>query len=325
MTTDRAAAQLPTTLVVGSRGLVGEALQELLAGRCEELRCVRATTARESEGLEALLDGAAPPRLAFLAVDEVTAARMAPLLVDAGALVLDLSRAHRLDPRVPLAVAGHRSAAGLPDRGLVALPNCTNPALALVLDALGTAGGGLDRVRVHTVQSASGGGRRLLESLLDPESPLYADVLPAIGALDVHGRSEEEAAVEEELRRLLGLPGLDLAASCLRVPTAVGHGMTVEVRCRRSLTPEVAREALAAVPSIRLEEAAPTPRHVAGRDTVHVGRLRALDAERPEAGLMLWVVADNLRQGAATNAVATAEALLDRAAAAPRPEPEGDP
>ena len=301
---------LPRTLVVGSGGLVGEALQGLLAGRCEGLTMVRATAAREAAGLDDLLDGAAPPRLAFLAVDEDCARRLAPLLVDAGALVLDLSRAHRLDPDVPLAVAGLDADPRAGARGLVALPNCTNPALALVLDRLARAGGGLERVRVHTVQSASGGGRRLLASLDDPEAPLHADVLPAIGDLDEDGRSAEEAAVVEELRRLLHAPELDLAASCLRVPTAVGHGMGVEVRCRRVLTPDAAREALGASPSVRLHEQGPTPRRAGDPDAVHVGRVRFVDPGRPDSGLMLWVVADNLRQGAASNAVAVAESLL---------------
>lgn len=299
--------------MVGARSLVGEALQTLLADRCDELRCVRATVARGEDGLADVLDPAAAPRLAFLAVDEGTARRVAPMLADVGALVLDFSRAHRLDSEVPLAVAGHRSADALPDRGVVALPNCTNPALTLVLEALQGAGGGLKRVRVHTAQSASGGGRRLLESLADPGAPLHADVHPAIGRLDGAGRSEEEAAVVDELRRLLDAPALDLAASCLRVPTAVGHGMTLEVRCARSLALEDARQALAAVPSIQLHQRAPTPRRIDDPDAVHVGRLRFVDAERPHAGLLLWVVADNLRQGAASNAVAVAEAALGEA------------
>ena len=303
-------ARLPRTLVVGHRSLVGEALQALLADRCAELRCVRAAVARGEDGLSDVLHPAAAPRLAFLAVDEGTAKRIAPMLADVGALVIDFSRAHRLDPEVPLAVAGHRSTDALPDRGVVALPNCTNPALTLVLEALQSAGGGLERVRVHTAQSASGGGRRLLDSLADPAAPLHADVHPTIGTLDAAGRSEEEAAVVDELRRLLDAPELDLAASCLRVPTAVGHGMTVEVRCARSLDLKDARLALAAVPSIRLYEVAPTPRRIDDPDAVHVGRLRFVDAARPNAGLLLWVVADNLRQGAAANAVAVAEAAL---------------
>jgi aspartate-semialdehyde dehydrogenase len=303
-------ARLPRTLVVGAGGLVGGTLQELLGGRCEALELCTARTAREASTLDELLGGTIPPRLVFLAVDESTAQRIAPLLAAAGALVLDFSSAHRLDPEVPLAVAGLASLRPLPAQGLVALPNCTNPALALVLDALGRAGGGLTQVRVHSVQSASGGGRRLLESLTDPAAPLHADVLPSIGTLDADGRSEEEAAVVEELRRLLDLPGLDLAASCLRVPTAVGHGMTVELRCSRALDPAAAAAALAAVPAVQLHEEAPSPRRVDDPDLIHVGRLRAVDPTRPGVGLMLWVVADNLRQGAASNAVAVAEAAL---------------
>jgi aspartate-semialdehyde dehydrogenase len=303
-------ARLPRTLIVGAGGLVGGTLQELLAGRCEALATRPAREVREAGNLDELLAGADTPRLVFLAVDESSARRLAPLLVAAGALVLDFSSAHRLDPEVPLAVAGLATSPPLAAQGLVALPNCTNPALAQVLDALGRAGGGLEMVRVHSVQSASGGGRRLLESLADPEAPLHADVLPAIGALDAHGRSEEEAAVVEELRRLLGAPALDLTASCLRVPTAVGHGMTVELRCRRGLDPAAAAAALAAVPTVRLHEEAPSPRRVDDPDAIHVGRLRAVDPTRPEAGLMLWLVADNLRQGAASNAVAVAAELL---------------
>lgn len=313
---------VPHLVILGADGLVGSALVELLQQRSFPAGRITAIPFSElgrsaASALSRVRSMTEKVDFAFLATRPEQSRAVAKPLLKLGAWVLDFSNAFRLDPQVPLAVMGME---GLPDdheHRLLALPNCTNPALFPVLQALHHAGDGLQRVRVHTAQAASGGGRRLLASLEaspakeSPEPGLLGNVWPQIGALDAHGRSAEEAAIVDEAKRSLQLPDLDIAASCLRVPVAVGHGMTVEVQTAKALSPQQAQEALAGVPHLELHtEVPPMPSHVNHRDAAHVGRIRLVDGQRAQAGLMLWLVADNLYQGAATHALRVAETLL---------------
>jgi len=301
----------PRILVLGADGLVGREVVQLILERGFPHAAILTRSGKElrdGQELAAFLSDHAPIQLAFLALPGAVARPIANELVSQGAVVLDFSEAFRLEASTPLLLAGVNTEGLTPTPAVYSLPNCTNPALAVVLAALAAAGNGLQRVRVHTVQAASGGGRRLLSSLHEG-GPLQADVLPQIGALDVDGRSDEEAAVVDELRRILETPNLDIAASCLRIPVAVGHGMSLEVVTQETLSLEQAREALKRIPEVVFPEQVPTPRTIKDRDAIHLGRLRAVDASRPERGLLLWVVADNLRQGAATHAVRVAEEL----------------
>ncbi len=309
-------------VILGSDGLVGSALVELLQQRSFPAGSITAIPFSElgrdaASALSRVAEIAEKVDLAFLALRPEQSRAVATPLLELGAWVLDFSDAFRLDSQVPLAVMGMKASPGDCAHRLLALPNCTNPALFPVLQALHHAGDGLQRVRVHTAQAASGGGRRLLASLEasaakeSPQPTLLGNVWPQIGALDVHGRSAEEASIVEEAKRSLQLPDLDIAASCLRVPVAVGHGMTVEVQTAKALNPQQAQEALAGVPHLVLHaEVPPMPAHVRNRDATHVGRIRMVDGQRPQSGLMLWLVADNLYQGAATHALRLAETLL---------------
>lgn len=311
----------PHIAILGSDGLVGSTLLELLQQRA--FRAGRITAVPFSElgrtaasALSRVNEMADGVDLAFLALRPEQSRAVATPLLELGAWVLDFSDAFRLDSEVPLAVLGLEGSQGDRAHRLLALPNCTNPALFPVLQALHVAGDGLTRVRVHTAQAASGGGRRLLASLEASTAEENADALlgnvwPQIGALDAHGRSAEEAAIVEEAKRSLQLPDLDIAASCLRVPVAVGHGMTVEVQTTKALSPHQANEALAGVPDLVLHaEEPPMPSTLEDRDAAHVGRIRLVDGQRPQSGLMLWLVADNLYQGAATHALRLAETLI---------------
>ncbi len=246
----------------------------------------------------------------------------APVAAAEGAVVVDNSSAWRMDDGVPLVVPEVNPGAldRLP-RGIVANPNCSTIQMVVALEALRRAAG-LARVVATTFQSVSGAGetgRQALAAELEDGSagespfphPIAGNVIPMIGDFDEEGWTGEERKMSAETRKILGLPDLAVAATCVRVPVDVGHAVQVMVETERDLPPAAARDALAAFPGVVCLPADadfPTPLSAAGRDPVFVGRVRA-DPELPRT-LHLWVVADNLRKGAATNAVQIVEALV---------------
>jgi aspartate-semialdehyde dehydrogenase len=246
----------------------------------------------------------------------------APRAAEAGATVVDNSSAWRMDPQVPLVVP-EVNADALADRprGIIANPNCSTIQLVVALKALHEAAG-LARVVVTTFQSVSGAGesgREALRRELRGEAPdaspftrpIAANAVPQIGDFDAAGWTGEERKMMQETRKILSLPDLPVAATCVRVPVDVGHSVQAMVELEADLDVADARRALESFPGIRFAADAaafPTPLDAAGRDEVFVGRLRA-DPELPRV-LHFWVVADNLRKGAATNAVQIVEQLL---------------
>ncbi|HEX8830086.1 MAG TPA: aspartate-semialdehyde dehydrogenase, partial [Longimicrobium sp.] len=253
-----------------------------------------------------------------------------PVAADEGAVVVDNSSAFRMDPDVPLVVPEvNLAAARHRPRGIIANPNCSTIQMVVALQALHKAGG-LRRVVATTYQSVSGAGetgRTTLrrenagEGLALPRvaqpvegSPfarrIAGNVVPQIGDFDDEGWTGEERKMMDETRKILDLPDLPVAATCVRVPVEVGHSVQVMVETERDLTAEAARRAMALFPGILLQggaDAYPTPWEAAGRDAVFVGRIRK-DPAVPNT-LHLWVVADNLRKGAATNAVQIVQGL----------------
>jgi aspartate-semialdehyde dehydrogenase len=205
-------------------------------------------------------------------------------------------------------------------RGIIANPNCATIQLVLPLAGLHAAGV-LRRVVVTTLQSVSGAGHRG-EAALDAElaggvahdtpfvAPIAGNVIPWIGARGAEGWNEEEDKVRQETRKILGLPGLAVSATCVRVPVRVGHSISATVDLERALSREQVLEALRAVPNVHVHDDGhdPLPRDVAGSDAVRVGHVR-IDPDDARV-VHLWIVADNLRKGAATNAVQIAERLL---------------
>lgn len=245
-----------------------------------------------------------------------------PVAAGAGAVVVDNSSAWRMDPEVPLVVpeingALARGAA----RGIVANPNCSTIQLVVALKPIHDLAG-LSRVVVTTFQSVSGAGEQGREALRgelagegDGRSPfsrpIAGNAVPQIGDFDGEGWTGEERKMINETRKILALPRLRVAATCVRVPVEVGHSVQAMVETEEEVGVERVAAALAAFPGIRfLEDPArfPTPREVAGRDEVFVGRLRR-DPDAPRT-IHLWIVADNLRKGAATNAVQIVESLV---------------
>ncbi len=262
---------------------------------------------------------------------------LSPRIAEAGAIVIDNSSAWRMDPEVPLVVPEvNRSELDRIPKGIVANPNCTTMVAMPVLKPLHDEAG-LQGIIVATYQAVSGAGRDGVAELADqltatvgaaselaldggavrfptPEkfpSAIAHNVLPLAGALldDGSGDTDEERKYRNESRKILGLPALAVTCTCVRVPVFTGHSAAIVASFERSLPPDVAIDLLGRSPGVVLSEV-PTPLQAAGNDPCYVGRVRR--AEGVEHGLALFVAGDNLRKGAALNAVQIAEALLDR-------------
>ncbi len=309
----------PRIAIVGATGAVGTVTLDLLAER--GFASVRAFASTRSAGStvrlgerELLVEEATPEALeagdidlCFFSVGTATSRELVPHAVRGGATVIDKSDAYRLTDGVPLVVAGvNDDAVSAADR-IVANPNCSAMQLTCALAPLHEAAG-LARVRLATYQSMSGAGDAGI-ARLKATKPLEADLAIDWEPEGDAGELSEEYKLREETRKILGLPRLPLHAACMRVPVLVGHAQAVWVETIDPLSPEEAAAALAAAPHVRLADA-PTPGQVAGTDEVHVGRIRR--DPTAENVLALLVVNDNLRKGAALNAVQIAEGLLAR-------------
>ena len=302
--------------VVGATGAVGTVARELLAERGFEH--VRAFASAKSAGTnvpyaggELLVEEATPEALAggdldlcFFSVGTGPSRELVPAAVAGGAVCIDKSDAYRLSDGIPLVVAGVNDGV-LDGDDIVANPNCSAVQLACVLKPLLDAAG-LARVRLATYQAMSGAGDPGIERLR-ATAPMDADL-----AFDWEFEGDEfdeETKLRAETRKILALPELPLQAQCVRVPVLVGHSQAVWVETEEPLNPEDASAVLSAAPHVRLAEF-PTPKKAAGEDEVLVGRVRTDVTDG--RGLALWSVCDNLRKGAALNAVQIAEALLER-------------
>jgi aspartate-semialdehyde dehydrogenase len=304
--------------VVGATGAVGGVLLGILRERGFE--DVRLFASARSAGRE--LDGrpveeATPEALSaadvdvfFFAVGASASRELVPHAVRGGAVVLDKSSAWRMEPGVPLVVPEVNPERALEHEGIIAVPNCSTIPLVCVLQPLHEEAG-VARVRVATYQSVSGAGLQRMDELkaeAAAEHDLRAD-------WDFDGEEfDEETKIREETRKIMELPELPVSATCVRVPVLVGHSEAVWIETERPLTAERARELLAAAPGLRLEDV-PSPMKAAGIDEVLVGRIRP-DRSAGERALSLFLSADNLRKGAALNAVQVAELLLARQALA---------
>jgi len=275
--------------------------------------------------------------LALFSAGGATSRVLAPRVAEAGAVVVDNSSAWRMDPDVPLVVSevNPEALAHLP-RNIVANPNCTTMAAMPVLAPLHREAG-LTRLVVSTYQATSGAGgvgvdeladqlaavgvgaRRLAfdgEAVTFPEpstfaAPIAFNVLPLAGPIVDDGSREtsEEQKLRNESRKILGIPDLPVSGTCVRVPVFTGHSLSINAEFARDLPPEAAVKLLAEAPGVVVTDV-PTPLHAAGKDPAYVGRIRR--DEGVEHGLALFVSNDNLRKGAALNAVQIAELLAAR-------------
>jgi aspartate-semialdehyde dehydrogenase len=306
----------PRIGVVGATGVVGAMTLALLAER--GYRNVRAFASHRSIGQivsfgrdTRIVEHAAPETLAaggldfaLFSVGHRVSRQLVPAARDAGVVCIDKSSAFRLEPGIPLVVPEVNGDRAEQHDGIVANPNCCAIPLACVLKPLHEAAG-LAGVQVATYQSASGAGMMRMERMraLRPEEHDLAMDWSFDGV-----ELEEETKLREETRKILELPDLPVSATCVRVPVLIGHAEAVWLELEQPLSAAAAREALAEAPGLVLEEF-PTPRKASGKNAIFVGRIRE-DAGR----MLLFIACDNLRKGAALNAIQIAELLLARRA-----------
>lgn len=327
--------------VVGATGLVGSMIRAILTERRFPVGTLRLFASARSAGT--VLDGITVEDAAtadYAGLDIVlfsaggdTSRELAPKVAAAGALVIDNSSAWRADPDVPLVVAevNAHALASIP-KGIIANPNCTTMAAMPVLKPL-HAEAGLKRLTVSTYQAVSGGGLEGIDVLarqlahvgdraarlaqgghaaLLPAAekwavPIAHNVVPLNYVLGEDDYTEEELKLRDESRKILELPELPVCGTCVRVPVFTGHSLSINAEFERPLAPERALEILGQAPGVIVTEV-PNPLEATGKDAAYVGRVRR--DHTVEHGLALFAVADNLRKGAALNAVQIAEALI---------------
>jgi aspartate-semialdehyde dehydrogenase len=326
--------------VVGATGQVGSLMLQLLRERSFPAREIVPFASERSVGRE--LDGGLVVQglseesiqgfdIALFSAGGSTSGEWAPRFVQAGAVVIDNSSRWRMQDDVPLVVSEVNPAALDSQRGIVANPNCSTMQMVVALKPLYDEAG-IERLVISTYQAVSGTGKRAVDELLDQshallhereiESPdAYAhqiafNALPHAGTFaEGDDHTDEERKLINETRKVLDDPTIAISATCVRVPVVNGHSEAVNVQTREELSPERARELLEAAPGVSVLDdpgAALYPLAIAatGSDEVFVGRIRR-DPGHARA-LDLWIVSDNLRKGAATNAIQLAELLYER-------------
>jgi aspartate-semialdehyde dehydrogenase len=299
---------------VGATGAVGRVTVDLLRERgYDDVRLFASARSAGTEVNGIAVEEATPETLADAGLDVAlfsvgtSASReLVPHAVRGGAVAVDKSAAFRLQDGIPLVVPEVNARRALEHDGIVANPNCCTIPLTCVLAPLHEAAG-VRTVRVATYQSASGAGAGAMDRLratTTEETDLSMD-------WDHDGEEfDEESKLRAETRKIMELPDLPIHATCVRVPVLVGHAEAVWIETESALSPDDARRILGAAPSVELEEF-PTPKLAEGRDAVLVGRVRR-DSTATN-GLSLFLVCDNLRKGAALNAIQIAELVLSRA------------
>ncbi|HKA28003.1 MAG TPA: aspartate-semialdehyde dehydrogenase [Candidatus Binatia bacterium] len=325
--------------LVGATGAAGTTTLRILEERNFPVRSLRAFASARSAGRQVTFRGEAIPvevaseapfrgiELAFFSAGSAQSRALAPAAVEAGAIVVDKSSAFRQEPGVPLVVPEVNGDAARRHRGIVASPNCTTVVTVMALKPLHDAAR-LRRVIASSYQAVSGAGVNGVEEL-DRQTRAWAsgasmdvrhfphriafNVIPQIDRFVEHGYTGEEWKLIAEVRKILDAPELPIAATCVRVPVFTAHSVSVYAETETPLGVERARTLFGAFPGLRLLDDPesgryPTPLEVEGQDDCVVGRIRP-DLGSP-AGLHFWVVGDQLRKGAATNAVQIAELLL---------------
>jgi aspartate-semialdehyde dehydrogenase len=336
--------------VVGATGQVGTVMLKLLAEREFPIRSLRLFSSARSagkvitwQGQDITVEDAATADLegidiALFSAGGATSKELAPKFAAAGAMVIDNSSAWRMDSDVPLIVSEvNPEAIGQAKKGIIANPNCTTMAAMPVLKALDTVAG-LERIVVTTFQAVSGSGLAGVEELKSqvdaamtqdiaalthdgsavnfPDPVKYVrtiafDVVPLAGSIVADGSDEtdEEQKLRNESRKILNLPDLRVSGTCVRVPVFSGHSLSINAEFARDITAEQAVAALKVAPGVELSEV-PTPLQAAGADPSFVGRIRQDQSVEGNKGLVMFVSNDNLRKGAALNAVQIAELLV---------------
>jgi aspartate-semialdehyde dehydrogenase len=339
--TTQAPSRAPTVAVVGATGAVGETMLAILEERDFPVGELIALASARSAGSTIRFRGRdivvrdlagfdpAGVDIALFSAGGATSKEHAPRFAAAGALVVDNSSAFRQDDDVPLVVAEvNPDAMKTVPRGIIANPNCSTMQLMVALAPIHRAVG-IERINVATYQSVSGGGRSAMEELgrqtaailafQDPQPKLFPvqiafNLIPHIDEFQDNGFTREEMKLVWETRKILGDESIMVNPTAVRVPVFYGHSEAVHLETRSKISAAEARALLEAAPGVEVVDERraggyPTPvTHASGRDPVFVGRIRE-DISHPR-GLDLWVVSDNIRKGAALNAVQIAELWL---------------
>lgn len=330
--------------VVGATGAVGREMLATLRRRSFPVGSLRLMASARSAGITLAtpwgevevedLASADPVgiEVALFSAGGARSREHAPRFAAAGAVVVDNSSTWRMDPQVPLVVAGVNDQAARTHRGIIANPNCTTMVLLMAAAPLHRAAG-LESMVVASYQSVSGTGQRGMQTLSaeidhfarDPASlqfggwtdpggdgyarPIGFNVLPLAGSVTERGYTDEEWKLVNETRKILDAPGVAVEPTCVRVPVMVGHGLAASCWFSRAVEVAEAEHLISAAPGVQVwRDRVPTPLDCAGLDDVLVGRLRET-LGRP-GGISFWVVGDNLRKGAALNAVQIAELVV---------------
>jgi len=333
--------------LVGATGLVGTMMRQLLAERSFPVGTLRLFASARSagktvtwQGRQITIEDAATADFAgldivFFSAGGSTSKALAPKAAAAGAIVIDNSSAWRADPEVPLVVSevNPQALANLP-KGIIANPNCTTMAAMPVLKPL-HAQASLKRLTVSTYQAVSGGGLEGIDVLarqidavgasgrelaFDGNAacvpaaekwavPITNNVVPLNYVLDEDGYTEEELKLRDETRRILDIPGLPVSGTCVRVPVFTGHSLSINAEFERPIDVATALDLLGKAPGVVVSDV-PNPLEATGADPVFVGRVRP--DPTVAHGVVLFVASDNLRKGAALNAVQIAEVLCGR-------------
>ncbi|MBT3432727.1 MAG: aspartate-semialdehyde dehydrogenase [Nitrospinaceae bacterium] len=324
--------------VAGATGAVGREILSILAQRKFPASEVIPLASERSEGSKIPFAGGELTvrrlghdsfegvQLALFSAGASRSLEFAPSAVKAGAVVVDNSSAYRMDPEVPLVVPEVNAAALAGNKGIIANPNCSTIQMVVVLKPIHDKAG-LRRIVVSTYQAVSGAGKSAMDELGAQieaagrsETPAEAsrqiafNCLPQIDVFLDGGDTKEEQKMVNETRKILGSPKLPVSATCVRVPVYNSHSESVNVETEGPLSPEEARELLSNSQGIEVVDdpdlrVYPTALLASGQDPVYVGRIRRDSSV--ENALNMWIVSDNLRKGAALNAVQIAEALIE--------------
>jgi aspartate-semialdehyde dehydrogenase len=327
--------------VVGATGAVGRAMRSILAERSFPVKEMVALATAKSAGTrldyrgtevvcrELTAESFKGIDLALFSAGGGTSLTFAPIARDAGCVVVDNSSAWRMDPDVPLVVPEVNPDDVDRHKGIIANPNCSTIQMVVVMKPLHDESR-ITRVIVSTYQAVSGTGAKAINELVqqtgqvlageDPEIVVYPhqiafNCLPHIDVFLEDGYTKEERKMVDETRKIMGDDSIAVSATCVRVPVQNGHSEAVNLEFARPLSVERAQELLATAPGVKLMDDTankiyPMPIVASGTDDTYVGRIRR--DPTVENGLNLWVVADNLRKGAALNAVQIAELLAER-------------
>ena len=325
--------------VVGATGAVGQEMVEVLEERklpVKELRLFASertageTLTFQDRSLTVKLltkDAFNGVDIALFSAGEEVSREYAPIAVSAGAVVIDNSAEWRMKSDVPLVVPEVNPEAALRHHGIIANPNCSTIQMVVALKPLHEAAR-IKRIVVSSYQSVSGTGKEAMDELMDQTRALLSfqeavphvypfqiafNLLPQIGSFDAQGNSSEEMKLVNETRKIMEDDRIRISATTVRVPVFRAHSESVNIETERKLSANEARALLATAPGVMVfddpqRKVYPMPLEVSGTDEVYVGRIRE-DAS-VESGLNLWIVADNLRKGAALNAVQIAEKLI---------------